>query len=216
MQDVSKLDNAAIQDGFTLYYHVIFFDENGNWTIIQQGLNGKYKMARRYHWISDDLINYIIEVHKGIIGNERIPLCLNMTSKEFEENRKTCVDLIKGGSSSINSSIYKIRETNTFENLDRWINDSRLQHNNKMFLEPRRSNIEKYEMPRTISWKTIDDLYNITPSNYEDLISQKGVGPSTIRALFLISEIIMGIEHRGKTLSNIIMPMEAKMDSHIP
>ncbi|MGZ5501595.1 MAG: DUF763 domain-containing protein, partial [Nitrososphaeraceae archaeon] len=54
----AKRDNAAIQDGFTLYYHVIFFDENGNWTIIQQGLNGKYKMARRYHWISDDLINY--------------------------------------------------------------------------------------------------------------------------------------------------------------
>ena len=39
-------------------------------------------MARRYHWISDDLINFIIEPHKGIIGNERNPLYLNMTSKE--------------------------------------------------------------------------------------------------------------------------------------
>ena len=188
----AKIDNAAIQDGFTLYHHVIFFDEYGNWTIIQQGLNENYKMARRYHWISDDLINYIIEPHKGIIGNERIPLCLNMTSKESEENRKNCVDLIKEGSSSIKSSIYKIRETKTFENLDRWIHNSRLQHNNKMCLEPRLSNIEKYEMPRTISWKTIDDLYDITPTNYEDLISQKGVGPSTIRALSLISEIMYG------------------------
>ena len=61
-----------------------------------------------------------------------------------------------------------------------------------MCLEPRLSNIEKYEMPRTISWKTIDDLYDITPTNYEDLISQKGVGPSTIRALSLISEIMYG------------------------
>lgn len=113
----AKIDNAAIQDGFTLYHHVIFFDDYGNWTIIQQGLNEKYKMARRYHWISDDLINYIIEPHKGIIGNERIPLCLNMTSKESEENRKNCVDLIKEGSSSIKSSIYKIRETNTLVNL---------------------------------------------------------------------------------------------------
>ena len=115
-----------------------------------------------------------------------------MTSKESEENRKNCVDLIKEGSSSIKSSIYKIREINTFENLDRWIHNSRLQHNNKMCLEPRLSNIEKYEMPRTISWKTIDDLYDITPSNSEDLISQKGVGPSTIRALSLISEIMYG------------------------
>ena len=45
----AKIDNAAIQDGFTVYHHVIFFDNYGDWTIIQQGLNEKYKMARRYH-----------------------------------------------------------------------------------------------------------------------------------------------------------------------
>jgi hypothetical protein len=84
----AKIDNAAIQDGFTLYHDVIFFDDYGNWTIIQQGLNEKYNMVRKNHWISDDLINYIIEPHKGTIGNERIPLCLDMTSKESEENRK--------------------------------------------------------------------------------------------------------------------------------
>ncbi len=95
----AKIDNAAIQDGFTLYHLVIFFDDYSNWTIIQQGLNKKHNMVRRYHWISDDLIRYIIEPHKGTIGNERIPLCLDMTSKESEENRKTCVNLIRGGSS---------------------------------------------------------------------------------------------------------------------
>jgi uncharacterized protein len=63
----AKIDNAAIQDGFTLYHDVIFFDDYGNWTIIQQGLNEKYNMVRKNHWISDDLINYIIEPHKGTI-----------------------------------------------------------------------------------------------------------------------------------------------------
>ena len=187
----AKIDNAAIQDGFSLYHHVIFFDNNGNWTIVQQGLNEKSKMARRYHWISDDLVDYIIEPHKGIIGNERIPLCLNMTSKNSEENRKTCVDLIKEGSKSIKSSINKINKTPSFENLDKWIYEPTSHPNCKIFLNDRQA-IENYEMPQTLNWKTMDELYDITPTNYEDLISQKGVGPSLIRALSLISEIIYG------------------------
>ena len=171
---------------------MIFFDGDGNWTIIQQGLNEKYKLARRYHWISDNLINYIIEPHKGIIGQERIPLCLNMTSREAEENRKSCVDLVKEGSNSIQSYIHKIMETNTFEKLDKWISLNRLHSDGNNFVEQRYSHIEKYEMPRKINWKTMDELYDISPTNYEHLISQNGVGPSTVRALALISEIIYG------------------------
>jgi uncharacterized protein len=188
----AKIDNSAIQDGFNLYHHMIFFDEDGNWTIIQQGLNQKYKLARRYHWISDNLINYIIEPHKGIIGQERIPLCLNMTSKEAEENRKSCVDLVKEGSNSIQSYIYKIMETNTFEKLDKWISLNTLHSDDNNFVEQGYSRIEKYEMPRKINWNTMDELYDISPKNYEHLISQNGVGPSTVRALALISEIIFG------------------------
>ncbi|MDW3605203.1 MAG: DUF763 domain-containing protein, partial [Nitrososphaeraceae archaeon] len=188
----AKIDNSAIQDGFNLYHHMIFFDRYGNWTIIQQGLNEKYKLARRYHWISDNLINYIIEPHQGIIGQERIPLCLNMTSKEAEENRKSCVDLVKEGSNSIQSYIYKIMETNTFEKLDKWISLNKLHSDGNNFVEKRYLHIEKYEMPRKINWKTMDELYDISPTNYEHLISQNGVGPSTVRALALISEIIYG------------------------
>ena len=187
----AKIDNSAIQDGFNLYHHMIFFDGDGNWTIIQQGLNEKYKLARRYHWISDNLINYIIEPHKGIIGQERIPLCLNMTSREAEENRKSCVDLVKEGSNSIQSYIYKIMETNTLK-LDKWISLNRLDSDGNNFVEQRYPHIEKYEMPRKINWKTMDKLYDIRPTNYEHLISQNGVGPSTVRALALISEIIYG------------------------
>ena len=188
----AKIDNSAIQDGFNLYHHMIFFDDNGNWTIIQQGLNEKYKLARRYHWISDNLINFIIEPHKGIIGNERIPLCLNMTSREAEENRKSCVDIVKEGSNSIKSSIYKIVEPNSLENLDKWISTNRFHYDSNNFVEQNHTYIEKYEMPRKLNWKTMDELYDICPTNYEHLISQTGVGPSTVRALSLISEIIYG------------------------
>jgi uncharacterized protein len=188
----AKVDNSAIQDGFSLYHHMIFFDGDGNWTIIQQGLNEKFKLARRYHWLSDNLIDFIIEPHKGIIGNERIPFCLNMTSREAEENRKSCVDLVKEGSNSIKSSIYKIVQTNSFENLDKWISPNRLHSDSNNFDEQISTYVEKYILPRKINWKTMDELYDTRPTNYEHLISLNGVGPSTVRALALISEIIYG------------------------
>jgi hypothetical protein len=189
----AKIDSAAIQDGFNLYHHFILFDEDGHWTIIQQGLNKRNKMARRYHWLSNKLSNYIIEPHRGIIGNERIPFCLDMTSRESEENRKTCIDIIKGGSNLIKSSIYKIMETNNYsQNLDKWIYNNKLPLDNHGFFEKSDINIEKYEMPRRINWKVMDELYDIYPKNYEEIISQEGVGPSTIRALALIAEIIYG------------------------
>jgi hypothetical protein len=189
----AKIDSAAIQDGFNLYHHFILFDEDGHWTIIQQGLNKRNKMARRYHWLSNKLSNYIIEPHRGIIGNERIPFCLDMTSRESEENRKTCIDIIKGGSNLIKSSIYKIMETNNYsQNLDKWIYNNKLPLDNHGFFEKSVINIEKYEMPRRINWKVMDELYDIYPKNYEEIISQEGVGPSTIRALALIAEIIYG------------------------
>ena len=188
----AKVDNSAIQDGFSLYHHMIFFDGDGNWTIIQQGLNEKFKLARRYHWLSDNLIDFIIEPHKGIIGNETIPFCLNMTSREAEENRKSCVDLVKEGSNSIKSSIYKIVQTNSFENLDKWISPNNLHSDSNNFDEQISTYVEKYIMPRKINWKTMDELYDTRPTNYENLISLNGVGPSTVRALALISEIIYG------------------------
>ena len=188
----AKVDNSALQDGFNLYHHFILFDDNGDWAIIQQGINKNKKMARRYHWISNSLQNYIIEPHKGIIDNEKVPFCLDMTSRESEENRKTCLDIIEDGPQSIKTSVDKILETKISNNLDIWLTNKNLSIDNNRLFENSNRDIEKYEMPRRINWKVIDKLYDVSPKNYEEILSEEGVGPSTIRALSLIAEIIYG------------------------
>lgn len=115
-----------------------------------------------------------------------------MTSRESEENRKTCLDIIKDGTRSIKTSVYKILETNTSNNLDKWLTNIMLPLQRNVFFDNSNINIEKYEMPRRINWKVMDELYDLYPKNYEEIISQEGVGPSTIRALALIAEIIYG------------------------
>jgi len=209
----AKIDNAALQDGYFLYHHVIFFDEYGNWAIVQQGMNSSNKMARRYHWISDNLKSFVIEPHVGIISENRNPNTLNMTSIDSNENQKICVDLVNSNINNLQSSVYKVLEitkknaSTKINTLDNWIvpqidninnhaastmeSQGDNKSNNRVNMKSN-SLREHYEMPRRLDWNIFRKAYDIQPKNYEQLISIPGIGPSSVRALSLIGEIIFG------------------------
>ncbi|MEM3538626.1 MAG: DUF763 domain-containing protein [Nitrososphaerales archaeon] len=172
----AKVDNTAIQAGYPLYHHTFFLTEKGKWSIVQQGMNIEDRTARRYHWLSEDLSSFIVEPHKAIVGDVKKPLVLNMTAKEAEENRNTCVDLVKENPNNIISSIRRISNPYT---LDFWTQNQI-------------ANIEGYSMPRNLNWDVFRRLYEFQPKNYEELLSFKGVGPSVVRALALVSELVYG------------------------
>jgi hypothetical protein len=65
---VAKVDSAAVQDGFDLYLHGFFVTSDGKWTVVQQGMNGDRKQARRYHWHSQDLASFVDAPHSAIDG----------------------------------------------------------------------------------------------------------------------------------------------------
>src|SRR5919206_1519565 len=120
----AKIDNAAVQDGYSLYHHVILFDKHGNWAVVQQGMNPNNKMARRYHWISDYLNSFVSEPHAGIISEYKSQNTLDMTSKNSIENQKISVDLAKGDTNNLKSSVFKIAATYSQQEratLDSWI-----------------------------------------------------------------------------------------------
>ena len=209
----AKIDNAALQDGYSLYHHVIFFDEYGNWAIVQQGMNSSNKMARRYHWISDNLKSFVTEPHVGIISENRNPNTLNMTSIDSNENQKICVDLVNSNINNLQSSVYKVLEitkknaSTKINTLDNWIvpqidninnhaastmeSQGDNKSNNRVNMKSN-SLREHYEMPRRLDWNIFRKAYDIQPKNYEQLISIPGIGPSSVRALSLIGEIIFG------------------------
>ena len=189
----AKVDNSAIQDGYTLYHHVFLFDEYGNWSVIQQGLNYKNKTARRYHWLSDKIgSNFIIEPHTGIIAQKKETIVLDMTSQESENNRKTSLDILSENINNIKNEFSKIKTIIPLKKdqlyLDKWISPQ--INKNQIFLKS--DNIENYEMPKTLNWKIVNKIYDIKPRDYQEFISIPGVGSSTIRSLALISELIYG------------------------
>ncbi|MEM3094394.1 MAG: DUF763 domain-containing protein [Nitrososphaera sp.] len=176
----AKVDTAAVQDGYSLYHHVILFDKCGNWAVVQQGMNAENGMARRYHWFSDNVQNFVREPHTGIISEKKNPCALDMTAAQSQENQKVCVDLAKSDTNNLKSSVYRLAARDT---LDRWLGGD-------MVVDV--VNTSGYEMPRRLDWALFKRIYDVQPGSYEELLSIPGVGGATVRALSLIAELIYG------------------------
>ena len=163
----AKIDSAALQDGYNIYHHTIFFTSEGKWAVIQQGMNAETKYARRYHWIWK-IKDFVEEPHTAIVGKRGA--AMDMTAKESREARKTSMDIASEGVRRVE------REFKALVQYQQTI-DGR---------------VSMLHMPKRINWNALKEVYEIQPRNYEEFLSVKGIGPSTVRALAYISELIYG------------------------
>src|SRR4030088_361862 len=84
---VAKVDTAAVQDGFSLYLHGFVVTDDGRWVVIQQGMNGERRQARRYHWLSEGLTSFVEEPHAAIAGPGQGEI-VNLTDRRAEASRR--------------------------------------------------------------------------------------------------------------------------------
>lgn len=165
----AKVDNSAIQDGYQLYHHTFLFTKDGEWAVIQQGMNPSDSTARRYHWLGDDLKSFVVEPHNAICCDKR-GITLNMVANESEDARNVSTMLAREDPDKV---IKEIRDTVNLELAKR--------HNITI------SDID----PRRIH-RILIKTYEEQPSDFESLLGINGVGPKTIRALSLVSELLYG------------------------
>ena len=90
---VAKVDSAAVQDGFDLYLHGFIVTDDGNWTVVQQGMNGGRKQARRYHWLSEGLTSFVDDPHAAIDGTGQGEI-INLADRRAEASRNAQLDLL--------------------------------------------------------------------------------------------------------------------------
>ncbi len=83
---VAKVDSAAVQDGFDLYLHGFIVADDGKWVVVQQGMNGETRYARRYHWLSEDLKTFVETPHAAIDGINRGEI-VNLTDRRASASR---------------------------------------------------------------------------------------------------------------------------------
>jgi hypothetical protein len=67
----ARIDNNAIADGFQIYLHTFIVTRAGEWAVVQQGLNDASGLARRYHWHSATVRDFISDPHVAIVGEQQ-------------------------------------------------------------------------------------------------------------------------------------------------
>jgi uncharacterized protein len=91
---VAKVDSAAVQDGFDLYLHGFIVTDDGNWVVVQQGMHGERRQARRYHWLSEGLKSFVEEPHAAIEGPGQGEI-INLTDRRAADSRRLQLDLLQ-------------------------------------------------------------------------------------------------------------------------
>jgi hypothetical protein len=167
----AKVDSCAVQDGYQLYHHTFLFTSEGDWAVVQQGMNEKNRYARRYHWLGADVQDFVREPHTAICS-QSFGNTLNMVADESEAAREVSTRL-----ASEQSPEDIVKELKELKSLDL---PSR-HHLTLQDLHPER--LEKIFLA----------TYEHKPEGFENLIGMAGVGPKTIRALSLISELVWGV-----------------------
>jgi hypothetical protein len=180
---VAKIDNAAVQDGFSLYHHNMIVSEK-NWAIIQQGMDARLNKARRYHWLSEGLTSFLDDSHSGIASEIVKDHVLDMSSKESHTCRKVSLDLIAEGSDRIKRHLSRLKDSGQM-NLDEFMTPNKSHYAIK---------IPHLDMPIPfkLKWESVDMAKELAVNDYTELLKIHGLGPGIIRALALMSEFIWG------------------------
>ncbi|GIW62430.1 MAG: hypothetical protein KatS3mg090_0256 [Patescibacteria group bacterium] len=190
----AKIDSSLVQDGFQLYHHNFIFTKKLNWTVIQQGMNTKIKRARRYHWHSKTIKKNFFETPHATIATEIIlPNVFNLIDKKTKQH-KTDLLTIVNQKKDLFVEIKRIKNIKTGAQLSLLnLSDNDFKHHSietEHFTKLPTQITKIFEDKRFI--KTIETVTDKPNNNLESLVLTKGVGPKTIRALSLLTEIIFG------------------------
>jgi hypothetical protein len=162
---MAKVDDNLLQDQFDLYIHGVIMDYSGNYALIQQGMNQKDKLARRYHWSSVNKDKIFEESRSGIGAESLGTNCMDLSSPLSRDARTSILRSI--------GEKPRISMENQ-QTLDQFMGE------------------KVVNLAIKVPWKNIEKIYEFEPGSMEELLSIRGVGKSTIRALCYISEIITG------------------------
>ena len=90
----ARVDNNAIADGFQIYLHSFVLSADGEWAVVQQGLNDKNGMARRYHWHSAAVKDFVQEPHNAIVG-ENLGIIMNLVDADAKPAQRAMLELTR-------------------------------------------------------------------------------------------------------------------------
>ena len=166
----AKVDSVALQDGYDLYHHSMFFTRDGKWAVVQQGMNTTSRYARRYHWLGAAVTDFCCEPEAAICSDAR-GRSLNLIASESQAARKA----MAGMPNDFSPGALKLE----------------LQRLSVLTL-PRREYLTFADIDVARVGRLLDSVQAQQPRDFAGLLSLQGVGAKTARAMALIADIVYG------------------------
>jgi len=180
---VAKVDSAAVQDGFSLYLHGFIVADDGQWTIVQQGMNDGRRQARRYHWLSEGLTSFVDDPHSAIEG-EGHGTIVNLADRRADRSRKAQLELLAAlGPEGIAAELTRLDS-----DAARVPAEPFLPH----LIMPERHDVRADDIvPRRLH-AALAAAADRGPQDFPDLLLTPGVGARTVQALAMVAEVVHG------------------------
>ena len=166
----ARIDNNAIADGFQLYLHSFVIHKSGEWAVVQQGMNEGNRLARRYHWHSAAVRDFVSEPHTAIVGKPQGTI-LNLVDARSNKAQNALLDITR---EPVQSSLDEIRR----------------------LVMPARHDVR----PADVDLKRLGAVLAIAHEQglreFASLLLVEGLGPRTLQSLALVAEVVHGAPSR--------------------
>ena len=166
----ARIDNNAIADGFQIYLHSFVVTSRGEWAVVQQGLNDQSGLARRYHWHSTSVEDFVSEPHTAIFG----------------ENQGTIMNLVDAQAKPAQTALLDIAH----ERPEITLNAAR---HLKMPVD-HRVRAQSVDLKRLGAVLAL--AYDREFHDFAELLLLEKLGPRTLQSLALVAEVVHGAPSR--------------------
>jgi uncharacterized protein len=183
---VAKVDNAAVQDGFDLYLHGFIVADDGRWVVVQQGMNGERRQARRYHWLSEGLTSFLDDPHSAIDGASQ-GVIVNLADRRAEASRRKQVDLLADlGPDRVAREAARLEPARARP--PREESQPLLPH----LIMPAHHDVRGEDIVTRRLHGNLAAAADAAPRDFTELLLVPGVGARTVRALAQVAEVVHG------------------------
>jgi hypothetical protein len=166
----ARIDNNAIADGFQIYLHNFVVTSDGEWAVVQQGLNDQTAMARRYHWHSPAVRDFVSEPHTGIVG----------------ESQGTIVNLVDAQARPAQSALLEIAHERPEKTLQAARHLKLPSHHD---VRPKDVDLKRLGSVLAVAYER--DLHD-----FAELLLLENLGPRMLQSLALVAEVVHGAPSR--------------------
>ncbi|MEY9324486.1 hypothetical protein ABIA19_006478 [Sinorhizobium fredii] len=182
---VAKVDSAAVQDGFDLYLHGFIVTDDAKWVVVQQGMNGDRRQARRYHWLSEGLQSFVNSPHAAIEGRGQGEI-INLADRRAARSRASQLDLLNAlGPDGL------VREVAVIESrgaAPAGPAQPLLPH----LVMPAHHDVRESDVNMRRLHGNFAAAADRGPKDFEDLLLVPGVGARSVKALAMVAEVVHG------------------------